>query len=332
MMTWAGLYVASLVVSALGTWSISRYGDKIGLVDCPNGRSSHCMPIPKGGGIGIFFVFLMSACFLGLPVSFWLPICIMAVVAFWGDRIELSAMLRLVIQLSLIAVVIFAGDRGTAPGGLLYLVWAGFWTIFIVGTANYYNFMDGINGIAGITGLLGFALLAGYVNLIRGPAAVAGVAVCLSIACLGFLPLNMPKARVFMGDIGSILLGSVFAGLIWLAAKSALDFVCMASFLFPFYVDELTTMIIRLQDGETLTKPHRRHYYQLLANEKGIAHWKVSVGYGVFQLAVGISVLLVRGYGLVAVLGALAGWVGLFWVESCRLRKRIGGIHETNQH
>jgi hypothetical protein len=98
-----------------------------------------------------------------------------------------------------------------------------------------------------------------------------------------------------MGDIGGILLGAAFAGLIWLAAESVLDFVCMASFLFPFYVDELTTVIIRLKDGENLTKPHRRYYYQLLANEKGIAHWKVSVGYGVFQVAVGISVLMVRG-------------------------------------
>ena len=198
----------------------------------------------------------------------------------------------------------------------------GFRTVFIVGTANYYNFMDGINGIAGITGLLGFALLAAYVNLIEGSAAIKGLAVCLSLACLGFLPLNMPKARVFMGDIGSILLGSAFAGLIWLAAESVLDFVCMASFLFPFYVDELTTVIIRLKDGENLTKPHRRHYYQLLTNEKGIAHWKVSLGYGVFQLVVGISVLMARASGLVAVLVVLAGWLLAFGAESCRLRKQ----------
>ena len=126
-----------------------------------------------------------------------------------------------------------------------------------------------------------------------------------------------------MGDIGSILLGSVFAGLIWLTAESVLDFVCMAAFLFPFYVDELSTVLVRLKDGENLTKPHRRHYYQLLANEKGIAHWKLSVGYGVFQLAVGISVLLVRGHGLPWVLVVLAGWVGVFWVESCRLREGV---------
>jgi hypothetical protein len=87
-------------------------------------------------------------------------------------------------------------------------------------------------------------------------------------------------------------------------------------------VDEFTTVIVRLKNGENLTKPHRRHYYQLLANEKGIAHWKVSLGYGVFQLAVGISVLMVRGHGLVAVLAVLAGWLLAFGIESCRLRNQ----------
>ena len=123
---------------------------------------------------------------------------------------------------------------------------------------------------------------------------------------------------VFMGDIGSILLGSVFVGLIWLAAEGVLDFVCMP--VFPFYVDELTTVFIRLKGGENLTKPHRRHYYQLLANEKGIAHWKVSVGYrGVStgcrnQCVVGKAIWALGGFDG-------AGGVGfVFWVESSRLR------------
>jgi Fuc2NAc and GlcNAc transferase len=90
-----------------------------------------------------------------------------------------------------------------------------------------------------------------------------------------------------MGDVGSILLGAVFAGLVYLASRTLLDFLCMASFLFPFYVDELTKMIVRLRVGENLTQPHRRHIYQLLANERQIPHWRVSAGYGFFQLLVG---------------------------------------------
>ena len=323
-MTWAGLYVSSLVLGTFGAWAISRHGDKIGLMDRPNGRSSHCMATPKGGGIGIFFAYWISAVVLGLPVSFWLPICTMAVMAFWGDCIELSARLRLLIQLGLIAGVIILGNTEASPEGPVYLLWIVFWTVFIVGTANHYNFMDGINGIAGITGVIGFGFLALYLNMTEGSENLVILAICMSLACLGFLPFNMPKARVFMGDIGSILLGTVFAGLIWLSAASVLDFVCMASFLFPFYVDELTTMAVRIRDGEKLTKPHRRHYYQLLANEKGIAHWKVSMGYGVFQLAVAISVLAVRAYGLAAVLAGLAGWVVVFWLESMRVRKAEG--------
>jgi UDP-N-acetylmuramyl pentapeptide phosphotransferase/UDP-N-acetylglucosamine-1-phosphate transferase len=113
----------------------------------------------------------------------------------------------------------------------------------------------------------------------------------VSLACLGFLPFNVPKARVFMGDVGSILLGGAFGSLVYLASDNFLDFACLAAFLFPFYVDELTTMIVRLRDGERLTQAHRRHLYQLLANEKGWPHWQVSLGFGALQLLVGLTSL-----------------------------------------
>ena len=109
----------------------------------------------------------------------------------------------------------------------------------MVGTANIYNFMDGIDGIAAIVVIL---------------------------------------------------------------SKSILDFVCLAGFLFPFYADELTTMAVRIRDGENLLRPHRRHLYQLLANEKGIAHWKISIAYGLLQLFIGVAVIRIRPVGLVAVI------------------------------
>ncbi len=196
-------------------------------------------------------------------------------------------------------------------------------SIFIVGTANFYNFMDGINGIAGITGVVGFGLLSYYAYISGHKASIFTLSICISLACLGFLPFNMPKARVFMGDVGSILLGFVFAGMVVWLSKSLLDFVCLAAFLFPFYADELTTMVVRLRDGESLLNPHRRHLYQLLANEYEIPHWKVSVGYGITQLLIGISILLIKDIGNIAVISTLIFYFCGISMLSFLIRKKI---------
>jgi Fuc2NAc and GlcNAc transferase len=166
--------------------------------------------------------------------------------------------------------------------------------------------MDGINGIAGITGVVGFGLVAVFAGLSGTNEAYLILALCMMLACLGFLPFNMPKARVFMGDVGSILLGFVYAGLVVGFSHSLNDFVVLCLFLFPFYADELTTEYVRLRDGENLLKPHRRHIYQLLANEMEIAHWKVSVGYGVLQVVVGY----------------LGAWFVGFWIFGGWVRRR----------
>ena len=85
---------------------------------------------------------------------------------------------------------------------------------------------------------------------------------------------------------------------------------------FPFYADELTTMVLRLKDGEKLFKPHRKHLYQLLANELNIAHWKVSTGYGISQLIVGLSVLAAKSYGIWVVLCLLTAYLcGFIWLS-----------------
>ena len=80
------------------------------------------------------------------------------------------------------------------------LTWFLVGTIFIVGTANFFNFMDGINGIAGITGFIGFGFLAFYFYTNQGLSDFYIVSLVVSFFCLGFLPINMPIARVFMGD------------------------------------------------------------------------------------------------------------------------------------
>lgn len=195
--------------------------------------------------------------------------------------------------------------------------------IFVVGTANYYNFMHGINGVAAITGTVGFGLLALSNFFSEGDSPFAVFSICIVLSCLGFLPFNIPKARVFMGDGGSILLGFVFAGMVVVLSRDVLDFMVLSAFLFPFYADELTTLVVRIKDGDRLTRPHRKHLYQLLTNEKRISHWKISVGYGLFQLVVGVTVLLLKPFGILMVLSLLVAYFGGFVVVSSIVRRSL---------
>lgn len=307
------LLISSFALAFLGAWAISRFAQKGCLMDCPNERSSHSQPTPKGGGVGILAAFCVASILSGATAWLWATVCIVALISGYGDMVDLPVRMRLVAQLGLIAVFVLGtlhSSGGRSPNPALVV----FWIIFIVGTANFYNFMDGINGIAGITGAVGFSLLALYIYGWEGQAGLGSLTLCMAFSCLGFLPLNIPKARVFMGDIGSVLLGAAFASLVFLASRTLVDFLCMASFLFPFYADELSTMAIRMRGGEKLTKGHRKHVYQLLANEGRITHWRVSAGYGILQALVGVSVLLARPYGKETVLVVLVGWSGLFLV------------------
>jgi len=316
------LYIVSLVLGGAGAWLIFRWGKALGLLDKPNERSSHKGLVPKGGGIGILAAFLFSSLLLNIPLGFWLPITAIALFSFCGDRIEFSPKFRLSLQL--IAAIIFLFGINTAiqsrmSGLLLILAMA----VFIVGTANFYNFMDGINGIAAITGIVGFGLLALYSFLSESYSSFAVLSMCIYFSCLGFLPFNILKARVFMGDVGSILLGFTFAGMVVWLSKGLLDFICLAAFLFPFYTDEITTMAVRIRDGENLLRAHRRHLYQLLANEKGISQWKVSLAYGLLQLVVGVTVLLLKPFGGIMILPILIAYFVGFTMVSYFIRKNL---------
>jgi Fuc2NAc and GlcNAc transferase len=327
-----GVYPLSIVLGALGAFAVSRFAPHIGLLDCPNERSSHCAPTPKGGGVGILASFLLVSVALGLPVGFWVPLGALSMLAFWGDLRSLSVKSRLFGQLFLMALLIILSEHPLGNQSW-YLPWTLLGLIFIVGTANFFNFMDGIDGIAAITALIGFALLALYIFLNNAYTAWCTVSVCISLSCLGFLPFNALRARVFMGDVGSILLGAAFASLAFLRSETFLDLVCMTSFVFPFYADELTTMAVRIKNGENLTRPHRKHLYQLLANESGVPHWKISAAYGAFQVIVGLTVLMVKAFGSITVLSLLAAYSSLFLWVRLEFQRRIvtsaGGLHKV---
>jgi len=309
-------------LSGVGAWLISEYGERLELLDKPNERSSHRAATPRGGGIGILAGFIVSALFMKVPVFFWLPAVLLSMISFVGDRFHLSPVIRLLFQFAASFIFLLGLWNGHPLSSAGYLIIILF-SVYIVGTTNYFNFMDGINGIAGITGLVGFGLLAGFAHGKGSGSDLEVLSISLSFGCAAFLPFNLPKAKVFMGDVGSILLGFAFAAMVLMLAESLLEFICMSLFLFPFYADEITTELIRLKDGEKLWRPHRRHLYQILANEYGIAHWKVSLGYGLAQLFIGASILYFFKLGLATVLAVSFVYFVVFSVISLRLRKRL---------
>lgn len=194
-----------------GAWFMSRYAYQFGLLDLPNDRSSHSLPTPRGGGIGILVAYIASSLWIALPLLIWLPAAMLAIVSFFDDKLDLSPRTRLFFQFA--AALVVAGyalgqvdsfsiqNPTSIIQNVLLLL---FGSVFIVGTANFFNFMDGINGIAGITGVVAFSLLGWFALNNQNQQALAFSAFAVAASCAGFLPFNMPKARVFMGDVGSI--------------------------------------------------------------------------------------------------------------------------------
>jgi Fuc2NAc and GlcNAc transferase len=316
------LFLISFLLGGAGAWSIAKYGMKLSLLDKPNSRSSHETVTPKGGGIGILAAFFVCSIALSIPKSFWISAAILSLFSLWGDQSEIRPKVRLLFQ-SAAGVILLTGILREGGGGFTVYALMPLMLVFVVGTTNFYNFMDGINSIAGITGIIGFGLIGFYALNIGNSSSLSTLAVCMSLSCAGFLPFNVPKAKVFMGDVGSILLGFVFSGLVVYLSENVLDFICLLSFLFPFYADELITMALRLKGKENLTTAHRRHLYQILANECNMSHWKISAGYGLLQLMIGISILLVKNMGIIMVASALVFYGSFFAICSFIFRRKI---------
>jgi Fuc2NAc and GlcNAc transferase len=317
--------IISFVIGLVGAFLVAHRGFYWGFIDAPNARSSHLIPLPKGGGIGILVVFIVGALWWHFPWTLWIPACIVSLVSLLADYRDVSFKIRLSVQVCSAAIfsgsLFFGRSMSELSVGIIVLLFV-FGILYITATANYYNFMDGINGIAGLTGTIAFSCL-GLFGLFEGKDFFwVATAFGIAAACLGFLPLNFPRARVFMGDVGSVLLGFLFASWVLWFSQSLLEFVVLTSFLFPFYVDELSTLIVRINDRERLTKAHRRHIYQILVNQAGLSHAVVTVFYGFIQILVAILAWMAMREGLILLVGLLIFLSGLFFFGGMYIRRR----------
>jgi Fuc2NAc and GlcNAc transferase len=273
--------VLGFVVAAAVAWLVARNATRLGLLDVPNERSSHLSATPRGGGIGIVAGVAAGVLYLtaaGIPLERNLGVLLAgaAVLAGLGvidDRRSVPALYRLVVQLVVaVAVVALIGgvERLPLPPPLdLPIGWLGvpLAVVWMVAVTNFYNFMDGIDGLAGGQG---FASCAGAMIGLWSAGAVE-LAIVLAAACLGFLLLNSPPARIFLGDSGSYSLGFAIAGLALLAPQFGrpMAMFAVAVGLTLFLLDPLETLVRLARAGRRIGVAHRAHSYQALAPTRG---------------------------------------------------------------
>ncbi len=283
------IFVLVFLASALITAGLRRLFVQHGLIDLPNARGSHKVPVPRGGGVGIVVAFLSAVCwFLEkrlIPDRLaWALIgggLAIAIVGFLDDRFKLARWPRLVVHSLAAAWAIWCLDamrNAQSGGGSDLSAWVRRFAAFValVWLTNLFNFMDGIDGLAGMEAAcvsgLGASLL-----LRNGLLSGAQLTLLLCAASLGFLVWNWPPAKIFMGDVGSGFLGFTLGTLAIFFSKTNSTLVWpWLILLAAFVVDATVTLFHRMFMRARWYEAHRSHAYQHAAEAFG-SHAKVTL-------------------------------------------------------
>lgn len=313
------LLVAAVAFVVAETWR--RLALRRGVLDVPGHRSSHAVATPRGAGIGIV---VASA----LAIALWAPAgtardavllggLVVAIVGLVDDLRPLPAAWKFAGQT--LAAFPVAIALPLAPDGLPFVFPAPLAALasaaLVLLFVNAWNFMDGIDGIAAWAAV---AVCTSVLAVATGAsgALVATIAMGLLAACLGFLPLNFPKARAFMGDCGSHALGFALAVLVLASPRIEIAGVALVASA-AFLMDVIGTLVLRARDGEPLASAHRRHLYQL-ATRSGYSHARVTMAYAAWMLGSGGGMIMAQQAGLEGIIGALIFFATAFawwWLQ-----------------
>ena len=270
----------------------------VGVLDTPNARSAHARPTPKGGGVGVVVAFVVGIVALYAFAEFAriadpyfrgviLASVAIAVVAFLDDTHDWPFTVKLGAQLGAAVLAVGSGlvvDGVNLPlAGPVALGWAGApltlaWILF---ATNAMNFIDGLNGLAAGVSALAAGILAA-IAASYGGWFVYFASLMLVAGLVGFLPFNFPRARIFLGDVGSQFCGFVLAVLAVAAGRFQgveLSVLLVPMLLFGVLFDVAFTLVRRGLAGERVTEAHRGHLYQV-AHRAGmpapavtLVHW-----------------------------------------------------------
>ena len=299
-------HLALMAGLAIFSGIIVRIMISIGVPDRPDARKAHTQITPKSGGVGIVAAFLLGVLLLfrygqvsrlaeGYFIGVIAAAVLMAAISLLDDLLDISFLIKLATQFIAAAAAVASGlwvhVLALPIYGTLDIGWIGIplTIFFLLFVTNAMNFIDGLNGLAAGVTLLACLFLAGIAG-IHGGFFVYTASLLLAGGVLGFLPFNFPRAKIFMGDVGSQFCGFMLA-LFGLAAarfeSTPLSFLLMPLLLSGVLYDVTFTLLRRILAGENIARAHNGHLYQVVrragldARCVALAHWAFTVVGGV---------------------------------------------------
>ena len=282
-------YAVILVLLVIGEMGYFRLARHFKIMDKPNERSSHSDVVLRGGGVVFLLGAWLWAAFWGLQYPWFMAgLTLIAIVSFLDDVGTLPDSIRLVFQFVSMALMIVQMQFFHID------VWAVVLLVMVVGVGiiNCYNFMDGINGITGAYSLAVLLPLM-YMNCFSGSFVSPELLTVVTISVLVFCFFNFRRqAKCFAGDVGAVSMAFILIFAIGLLVMRTRD-ITYIMFLVVYGVDTVLTIIHRIILGENIGKAHRKHAYQIMANELKIPHLLVSTLYFTLQILISAGLIFI---------------------------------------
>lgn len=274
------------------------------VLDQPNERSLHLVPVSRIGGLGLLAGVIVSwLCFsVAIPDSVLMGIGLLMVISLADDVWRVPVWCRLMVHTAVATSFSIAFLSDTYGWGLVLFTAAA-----VIWMSNLYNFMDGSDGLAGGMTVIGFGTY-GWLAYAAGNNDFAAVNFSLAAAALAFLIHNFYPARIFMGDVGSIPLGYLAAVIGMLGWFDHLWSLWVPVLIFsPFIADATVTLMKRVFQGKIIWQAHREHYYQRMV-QSGLGHRNTAlVAYGL-MLATGASAVWANAQDVALQIRIVAVW------------------------
>lgn len=286
-MTYIFIFIFLLVVEL----AYFKIADKYNIIDKPNERSSHTKVTLQGGGIVFYFGMLIYFMLSKFEYPyFFVGLTLISIISFTDDIKQQSPKLRLLIQFAALILVFFQLQVLDYPWYFIIMA-----LVVCTGILNAFNFMDGINGI---TGGYSTAVIASfwYINNFIVEFVNNQLIYIVLLSLLVFNIFNFrKKAKCFAGDIGAISMAFIVLFLLIMLIVKTHDFSYIA-LLLVYGVDTVLTIIHRMILKENITQPHRKHLYQILANELKNSQLVVALIYALIQVLVFIGLIVFKQY------------------------------------